>query len=75
MSKEEVPNDVEGFIKGHKHLKITAFNGSKSEKLYDKYFQRKRDIKYLSLPSTSPANARYGLESLCEIWKQIVDIR
>ena len=72
--KKEVPNDIEGFIKGHKHLKIIAFNGSKSEKLYDKYFQKRKGIKYLSLPSSSPANARYSLESLCEIWKQMVEI-
>lgn len=72
--KEEVPNDVEGFIDKHEHLKIIAFNGAKSEKLYDKYFSRRSGIKYLSLPSSSPANARYDVESLCEIWRQMVEI-
>ena len=72
--KDEVPNDVEGFIEKHEHLKIIAFNGAKTEKLYDKYFRRISGIKYLSLPSSSPANAKYDVDSLCEKWRQVIEI-
>lgn len=69
---DEIPNDLEGFIANHPNLKTIAFNGSKSQKLYDKYFKRNPNIKYLALPSTSPANATYNFERLCESWIQIL---
>lgn len=48
-------------------------NGKMAGKLYRKYLLEdiKRDI--IELPSTSPANAGYGLEKLIEVWKQIKD--
>jgi hypoxanthine-DNA glycosylase len=54
--KDEEPNDLDDFIARHKHLKCIGFNGRKTELLYDKYFERKSEIRYISLPSTSPAN-------------------
>lgn len=68
---DEIPNDLEGFIENHPNLKIICFNGSKSEKLFYKYFKPKASLKYLALPSTSPANASYTFERLCEKWKEI----
>ena len=67
----EIPNDLNWFIENHKKLKIIAFNGSKSQKLFDKYFQRKPHLTYLHLPSTSPANANYNFARLLESWKAI----
>lgn len=69
---EEVPNDLDNFIENHPNLKVIAFNGSKSNKLFDKYFTRKPELKYLSLPSTSPANATFTFERLCEKWREIL---
>mgnify|MGYP001567098929 FL=1 len=69
---DEVPNDLEGFIEDHPNLEVIVFNGSKSQKLFDKYFIREPNLKYLELPSTSPANATYNFERLCERWLQIV---
>ncbi|WP_056928713.1 hypothetical protein [Candidatus Symbiothrix dinenymphae] len=37
----------------------------------DKYFTRKPCINYISLPSTSPANAGINFDGLCEVWRQI----
>jgi hypoxanthine-DNA glycosylase len=70
--EDDEPNDLENFIVQHKRLKVIAFNGKKSEALYDKYFERKTGIRYVSLPSTSPANASIDFESLCNKWKQIL---
>lgn len=70
--KDEEPNDLEGFIASHKNLKVIGFNGSKSEALFDKYFDRKSDLKYISLPSTSPANTGIDFDNICKLWRQIL---
>jgi hypoxanthine-DNA glycosylase len=70
--EDEEPNNLNGFIEKHKNLKTIGFNGSKSEALYDKYFDRKTGIKYISLPSTSPANTGVDFDSICEKWRQIL---
>lgn len=70
--EDEEPNDIESFIAKHKNLKTIGFNGTKSEELFDKYFSRKAWIKYLSLPSTSPANTGINFESICKVWGQIL---
>ena len=69
--QDESPNDLESFIQNHPKIKTIGFNGKKSEALYDKYFERKQDLRYLSLPSTSPANAGIRFEALCESWKAL----
>jgi hypoxanthine-DNA glycosylase len=68
----EEPNDLESFIARHKNLKIIGFNGKKSGALYDKHFMRKSDLKYISLPSSSPANTRIDFENLCKLWLQLL---
>lgn len=70
--EDEEPNDLEDFITRHNKLKIIGFNGAKSEALYDKYFDRKVGIKYISLPSTSPANAGIEFDNICKQWQQIL---
>ncbi len=70
--KNETPNDLTSFISKHKKLKIIGFNGQKAEKLHDKYFDRVKNIEYISLPSTSPANTGISFDELCEKWQQIL---
>lgn len=70
--KNELPNDLEAFIQNHQQLKIIAFNGRKAEALFDKYFERKAEIKYISLPSTSPANAGISWDNILKAWIQIL---
>ncbi len=70
--EDEEPNDLENFIKEHKNLKIIGFNGAKSEALFDKYFDRKSDLKYISLQSTSPANTGIDFDKICKLWRQIL---
>lgn len=71
--KNEIPNDLDGFIARHPELKVIGFNGAKSEALFNSYFKRKEGIRYVSLPSTSPANAAIGLEKLCAVWQKILN--
>lgn len=70
--EDEEPNDLESFIASHKNLKVIGFNGTKSEALFDKYFNRKKEIKYVSLPSTSPANTGMDFENICKVWQQLL---
>lgn len=70
--EDEEPNDLDNFIAMHKNLKVIGFNGTKSQALFDKYFDRKSDLKYISLPSTSPANTSIDFDSICKLWRQIL---
>lgn len=70
--EDDEPNDLESFISRHKRLKVIAFNGTKSKTLFDKYFDKKSEIKYITLPSTSPANTGIDFDSICKLWRQIL---
>jgi hypoxanthine-DNA glycosylase len=69
---DEVPNDIDNFISRHKNLKVIGFNGTKSMKLFDKYFKRQAHFKYIHLPSSSPANARIKFDEICEKWRKVI---
>jgi hypoxanthine-DNA glycosylase len=70
--EDEEPNDLGNFIARHKNLKAIGFNGIKSQSLFDKYFDKKIGIKYISLPSTSPANTGIDFDNICKQWRQIL---
>jgi hypoxanthine-DNA glycosylase len=70
--EDEEPNDLDNFIARHKNLKVIGFNGTKSKALFDKYFDRKSELKYISLPSTSPANTGIDFENICKQWRQVL---
>jgi hypoxanthine-DNA glycosylase len=70
--KDEEPNDLDDFISRHPNLKVIGFNGAKSEALFDKYFDRKSGIQYISLPSTSPANTGIDFDTICKRWRQLL---
>lgn len=71
--EDEEPNDLDNFIATHKSLKVICFNGTKSQALFDKYFDRKSDLKYIPLPSTSPANTGVDFDNICKQWRQILN--
>ena len=69
--KDESPNDIEGLIKNYDSIKVIGFNGKKSEKMFYKYFTENLEIKYVPLPSTSPANMAISFEDICARWSQL----
>lgn len=69
--KDESPNDIERLIKNYDSIKVIGFNGKKSEKMFYKYFTEKPEIKYVPLPSTSPANMVISFEDICARWSQM----
>ncbi len=66
--KDVVVNDFSKILAESKVERIFV-NGTKAYELYHKYAEPHTGIKAIKLPSTSPANAAWKLERLCETWK------
>lgn len=66
--KNVVQNDISKILKTANIEKIIT-NGKKADSLYKKYIEPKFNIKATCLPSTSPANAQWSLDRLCDVWK------
>ncbi len=65
-----VPNDITPILKTAR-IKAVFTNGKKAAELYKRHIEPKLNISAISLPSTSPANARMRLDDLeCE-WEKI----
>ena len=71
--REERPNDIAGLMARHPELRTVVFNGRKSEQLFDRFFQRFPEVRYLPMPSTSPANASFSMARLAERWKAMFE--
>ena len=67
-----VPNDI-NLILEKSNIQQIFCNGNKSYSLYKKYLEKDTGIKSISLPSTSPANARFNLDMLLHEWIVILD--
>ena len=70
--KDVIVNDF-SYILEHSKIEKIYVNGAKAFELYNKYAKEKTKMEAMKLPSTSPANAAWGLERLVETWKQIRD--
>ena len=64
-------NDLSEIIAAAPEIRIFA-NGTKAHELYQKYIFPKNGREAVKLPSTSPANAAWSLEKLCETWKRML---
>ena len=73
--RDEKPNDIPALAASLPQLHTIAFNGKTAERLHDKYFSRAANLRYLAMPSTSPANAAFSLERLCEHWSQMMQYK
>ena len=70
--RDAVPNDIAGLLQENKTIKTVVFNGKTAERLYDRHFDRLDGILYLSMPSTSPANATFSFDRLCNEWGKVL---
>ena len=50
-------------------IKAVFLNGSAAGRLYERYIMPQVNICAVTLPSTSPANAAWSFERLCEKWQ------
>ena len=71
---EESPNRINELIAGNPSICTIVFNGQKAAHIYDKYFPKFENINYLTLLSTSPANAKFNFEDKLKNWSQIKQI-
>ncbi len=71
-----VENDFASFYRNHPNIRHVFFNGGKAEKEYCKRVLPKlsiatKAIKYSTLPSTSPAMARFSFDVKLREWSSI----
>ena len=63
-------NDIKGLI-NNTNINKVIFNGNTSYKMFKKYNKESfENIKFVCLPSTSPADAKFKLQDLIDIWKK-----
>lgn len=67
--KDVVVNDFTEILEKSQIQNIYV-NGTKAYELYHKYAEKQTGLKAVKLPSTSPANAAWSLERLCDAWKR-----
>mgnify|MGYP003574901663 CR=1 FL=1 len=72
--KNEITNDFERFLKHHPHIRTIIFNGQKAAAFFKKHVVlKKMDYQFITMPSTSPANASKTFDSKLREWKAIRD--
>ena len=70
----EVPNTIHQLLDAHPEIRAVAFNGSGARRLYDRHFSRHAGLRYLALPSTSPAHARLGFAEKLARWGVLCEV-
>lgn len=67
---DEVPNDVAGLLNANPDIKYVFCNGGTAEKHFKTHVlpEVRRDIYYMRLPSTSPANASVPFDVKLKMW-------
>ncbi len=68
---QEQANDFEAFLAAHPGIQAVFFNGQAAASFFKKYVGDV-GLPTVSLPSTSPANARMRFEEKREHWAQIL---
>jgi len=72
--KKPLANDFTWIFKHHPHIKTIVFNGKSAEALFRRHVYGKQnlpsDLTLMTLPSTSPANARLTLEDKRLLWQE-----
>lgn len=70
---DEVPNEVAKLINAYPNINYVFCNGATSQKHFVKNVlpDINRDIFYMRLPSTSPANASIPLKQKLDMWQKV----
>jgi len=75
--REPEPNDIPGFLRAHRSVRLVVLNGSTAGRLFQSAWPDgfPSGLRFVVMPSTSPANARYRLPDLVDRWKVILAAR
>ncbi len=66
-----IPNDLGAILAAAPITRIVT-NGKTADRLYRTYQYPNTGIEAICLPSTSPANAAFGMERLLEAWQPVI---
>jgi hypoxanthine-DNA glycosylase len=66
--KNVTPTDLSGIL-SQANIRSVLANGSLAGRLYQRFQQQETGLPCTVLPSTSPANAAWSLDRLCEAWE------
>ena len=72
----EIPNDLDEFLRLHPTIRALCFNGRKAFASFDRLIYpvlldtMVKGISLITLPSTSPANARISKAEKLKVWRQ-----
>jgi len=69
--KRETPNHIDALLDANPGIRTVAFNGGTARRLYDRHFARRPGLRYLHLPSTSPAHASRGFGEKLALWQAL----
>ncbi len=71
--QKEIPNNIRELLNKYPNIKIICLNGNKAYCAFKKYFpDLSEKYKCLKMPSTSPANAKFKLRDLYNIWNSAI---
>ena len=68
--RDVVPTDIKSLL-GVTHIERIILNGKTAERYFARFFSD-IDLPVVTMPSTSPANAVWTLERLCESWGAVL---
>ncbi len=74
--RKESANDFASFLARHPHVTQVFFNGSKAEQCFNKFVLGKQalpPLKFLRLPSTSPAHAGLRYAEKLQVWRAAIN--
>jgi hypoxanthine-DNA glycosylase len=73
--RKPVINNIPDFLQAHLSVQLVVLNGSTAGGLFHRHFRTgiRPSLKAVTLPSTSPANARFTLPKLIGRWRVILD--
>lgn len=78
-----VPNDFAAFFKQHPHIRLVGFNGAEAEKSFNTHILPQlnqlpqfvaADMRFVRLPSSSPAHAALSLTQKITAWQQALGV-
>ena len=75
--KNPIVIDIKDILTRYPNIKHIGVNGGKAKELFDRYLLEdvnKFNVEIYYLPSTSPANARMGLEELLDSYSRLFKI-
>jgi TDG/mug DNA glycosylase family protein len=71
--RDEEPNDFNLFFKFHPRIETIGLNGQKAADCFKKMkIQTLSCVTHVTLPSTSPANARSNFEEKRDAWRALI---